>query len=133
MSRDIYVDIAAMFGDACGVRQYILDGHTPVEQKDLLTWAEWMKTHDRHVARHRSADGWYVSTLFIGLDMRLLPAELLGGPPAPPLVFETMAFGPDRSIEAQERCATWAEAERHHDAVCAEIKARGVTLREVSR
>jgi hypothetical protein len=128
VSRDIYVDIAAMFGDACGLGQYILDGHTPVEEHDPLAWGRWLKTHERHVARHRSADGWYISTLFIGLDMRLLPSELLGLPPSPPLLFETMAFAPDRSIQAQRRCATWDEAVLQHAEVCAEVEARGVTL-----
>ena len=111
------------------VQLYILDGHTPVAEPDLLAWGRWMQLHDRHVAEHRSQDrSWFVSTLFTGVNMRLFSVR---GHPAQPLLFETMAFL-GHHIEAQDRCATWDEAAKQHALVVARVeRARGIPLVEV--
>jgi hypothetical protein len=65
------------------IGRYILNGHEPVEEPDLLTWARWIETADRHV-RDTFRDDVRVSTVFLGLDM-----NVFGGPPD---LFETMVF-----------------------------------------
>jgi hypothetical protein len=86
------------------MRQYILVGHQPVACPDLMTWALWMETADRHV-RLTEQDEVTVSTVFLGLD------HAWGeGPPA---LFETMVFI-NQSGSDMERYATWDEAEAGH-------------------
>lgn len=90
--------------------KYILDGHTPVECDDVLTWGRWFETADRHVAQEER-DGVRVSTVFLGLDHRF-------GGDGPPILFETMIFGGPHD-EDQNRYCTWEEAEAGHVAMCA--------------
>jgi hypothetical protein len=90
---------------------YVLDGHTPVPEPRLERWAIWFQDADRHVRLSEQGDT-RVSTVFLGLDH--------GWGDGPALLFETMAFVGDDTV-AQERYATWAEAEeghaRHVDAI----------------
>ena len=91
--------------------RYILEGHEPVAEPDLLTWALWLETADRHVCDSFQGDV-RVSTVFLGLD------HSFGH--GPPILFETMAFIGHESI-ACERYATWAEAEEGHARIVAEV------------
>jgi hypothetical protein len=84
--------------------KYILDGHEPVEEPDLMRWAEWMEANDRQIRLTVQGDVW-VSTIFLGLDHNW--------DEGPPLLFETMVFGLTGD-EYQERYSTWAEAEQGH-------------------
>jgi hypothetical protein len=81
--------------------------HQPVPCKDLLTWARWLETADRIVAK-TNIGPLRVSTVFLGLDHAPLQGE-------PPQLFETMIFdgGEDGY---QTRCSTWDEAEKMHAA-----------------
>lgn len=88
---------------------YILDGHTPVKC-DMMTWARWFETADRHVRDTIQGDV-RVSTVFLGLD------HGFGGPP---LLFETMAFVGHDSVEL-DRYATWDEAEAGHARMVAKV------------
>jgi hypothetical protein len=86
---------------------YILINRVPVAV-DMYTWADWLRTADRHVGR-TMVGGIEISTVFMGLDH-----NFSGKGDA--LLFETMIF-PD--IETGEetymtRCATYAEAEDMH-------------------
>lgn len=83
--------------------RYILDGHQPVPEPDLLTWATWFEEADRHV-RDTKRDDVRVSTVFLGLDHGWDGRKEL---------FETMVFvnGADQGCE---RYATWDEAEAGH-------------------
>ena len=45
------------------VNRYILNGHEPVEEPDLLTWAQWFEDADRH-AKH-SRQGLYSMPSFL--------------------------------------------------------------------
>lgn len=85
-------------------RKYILQGHTPVEVADLLTWAYWMETANRHVAKTDIAHV-YISTVFLGLDQ--------GNGNGNPVLFETMIFGGPLD-GMQLRYHTWEEAEIGH-------------------
>ena len=126
---DDWVDVGAM--SVVDTLLYILDDqHAAVPADDTLTWGRWMQEHkrERKVAEHISADGWWISTIFTGVEMRIFVCE---GGPSTPLLFETMAFSPDRHIVEQYRCATWAQAQVQHAAVVALVAARGITLMEV--
>lgn len=83
--------------------KYILDGKTPVPA-DLMTWAKWFETADRHVAKDQIGDVG-ISTVFLGID------HSWGS--GPPLIFETMIFGGPHD-QHQTRASTWEEAERQH-------------------
>jgi hypothetical protein len=94
--------------------KYILDGHDPVEEPDLLKWALWFETADRHV-RDTFRDDVRVSTVFLGLDMNFGHG--------PPLLFETIVFV-NGAEQEQARYSTWAEAEEgHENAVAKTFKA----------
>lgn len=93
---------------------YILDGHTAVAA-DMMTWARWLESSidARRVAQDQVGDT-RISTVFLGLD------HSFGGG-GPPLLFETMTFGP--GDEECERCTTWEQAEAQHAAMVAKVRA----------
>lgn len=84
--------------------KYILKGKKVIKETNLLKWAEWFETADRHV-KNTKVGGVQVSTVFLGLDH-----NFFGGKP---LLFETMIFG-GRHDGYQERYTTWEEAEKGH-------------------
>jgi hypothetical protein len=94
-------------------QKYVLDGKTP-KPVDLMTWARWFETADRHVAKEE-VGSMRVSTVFLGLD------HSFGD--GPPLLFETMIFGmPEGQDEYQERCSTWEQAEAMHERALAHAR-----------
>jgi hypothetical protein len=96
---------------------YILDGHTPVPCADILTWGRWFETADRHVAETWVTPEIRVSTIFLGLDHGW-------GPPAPPILFETMVFWEGGPLDQeQERYASWDAAEQGHTAMVYRVRA----------
>jgi len=65
---------------------YVLDdAGEPLAVDDVLVWASWFETADRHVADTQIGDV-RVSTVFLGLDHRFI-----GG--GPPILYETLVFG----------------------------------------
>jgi hypothetical protein len=94
------------------VRQYILDGHTPVPCEDMATWGKWMETATRHVGDD-TFDNVRISTVFLALDHNF---DDIG----PPVLFETLVFGGKLDGE-MERCSTWDEAVAQHAAVCENV------------
>lgn len=100
--------------------RYILDATgQPVPEPDLMKWALWMETHERHVAE-TTIGASRVSTVFLGLDhsFSCLGPEM----ERIPILFETMVFGGPLD-EYQERYATRAEAEAGHAAAVAAVQA----------
>lgn len=100
------------------------DPDTPQGREAVLTWGQWMHEHgaDQRVALDRD-ERWWVSTKFMGYDMRLLVLD-----DGPPLVFETMAFVSTsdprlQKIVEQRRYATWDEAVAGHAEVLAAMRA----------
>lgn len=89
--------------------KYILNGKEAVPA-DLMTWARWLETADRHVdditiGRYR------ISTVFLGSDHQFGEG--------PPLIFETMVFVDGGSEDLWcERCTTWEQAEEMHKRGC---------------
>lgn len=85
---------------------YILDGKTPVLEPDIMKWAQWHSTANRHVRNDFLPNDIHVSTVFLGLDHRFVSE-------GEPILFETMIFGGEHN-EYQERYCTWEEAEAGH-------------------
>lgn len=98
------------------IDKYILNAEgDAVSCEDLMTWAAWFKRAseprtdgqcDRHVAvslRGEPGNEHRISTVFLGINHRFVPG--------PPLLFETMIFGPDGNADDyQERYETRFEA-----------------------
>jgi hypothetical protein len=94
---------------------YILKGHTPVLEPDLLKWAAWFETGDRIVAKTEVGAS-IISTVFLGIDHQFGAG--------PPILFETMIFTDGGNEDFQRRYQTWAEAESDHWVLVAECRAR---------
>jgi hypothetical protein len=103
--------LAGGFGAAL-TRKYILQGTKPILEPDLLTWARWFQTADRHVVETWLMPEVRVSTVFLGLDHQLGTG--------PPLLFETMCFQKGAGVQ-EWRYSTWEEAEDGHKAVVAAL------------
>jgi len=93
--------------------KYILQDKTPVPCNDLMEWARWFETADRHVAQDRIGEV-RISTVFLGLNHRFAPGA--------PLLFETMIFGGSHDGH-QERCTFWDQAEKQHADAVALVRA----------
>jgi hypothetical protein len=115
--------------------QYILRGHEPVLEEDLLTWGRWFEENDRHVRLTRVGP-YTVSTVFLGLDHSFARH-------GPPILFETMCwidlpqdhgvFKSGRTmLDECERCSTWDEAEAQHDAMIAKLREPGDAVEELT-
>ena len=91
---------------------YILDDdHNVVKASDVWQWSMWFETFDTRRVDLTEIDGVRISTVFLGLDHRMIGDE------DRPLVFETMIFDGEHD-GYYERCCTWDEAvEEHQKAV----------------
>lgn len=85
--------------------KYILDGHKAIACDDLMKWAKWLETANRHVAKTNLPNDVTVSTVFLGLNHQCGDGE--------PILFETMVFG-GKHDEEMERYSTWKQAEQGH-------------------
>ncbi len=85
--------------------EYILDGHKPVIENDLMKWGAWFETADRRVVKTTLSKDVEVSTVFLGLDHSFGKG--------PPILFETMVFG-GKFDQEMDRYSTWEEAEKGH-------------------
>lgn len=95
--------------------KYILDGHKVVECDDLMEWAQWFETADRHVDKTMVGDI-KVSTVFLGLDHRFGEGE--------PELFETMIFDDGGEFDEEMwRYATWEEAVAGHKKAVEKVEA----------
>lgn len=111
-SQKLAEEIATAFELRLKNRHWVLDGHTPCPVSDLLEWARWLETADRHVAADVVA-GVRVSTIFLGLDHQWGEG--------PPILFETMIF--EGYYDGYcSRCCTWDQAETQHAAALARVK-----------
>lgn len=102
---------------------FILDGREPVAVDDLIAWGRWLERSDRRVAKTEVGQGVEVSTVFLGIDHHF-------GPGGPPLLFETMTFGPEGGDSFRDhlfgdccdRYSTWDQAEAGHAAICEQVR-----------
>jgi hypothetical protein len=92
---------------------FILEGHTPVPCKDFVKWA--MSYEDRgRIVQQDQIRGYWVSTVFLGINTRLS---------GKPLLFETMAFlNHKATYEFTLRYSTWDEAVAGHALTCERLK-----------
>lgn len=89
--------------------KWILDKDHKLIEVDLLTWAKWFESEERHVAK-TEVKGKLVSTVFLGIDH-----GFDFSPEAKPLLFETMIFPLGSWSDLYcDRYATWEEAEEGH-------------------
>jgi len=79
-------------------QHWMLDGHTPV-RTSFLRWGLWYDTADRQVG-FAEVGPYRVSTIFLGLNH-----DLSGD--GPPILFETMIFGPVEPEVLAERIASF--------------------------
>ena len=100
---------------------YILDGHTPVKEPDLMKWVKWFETANR-IVKKDTADVTFngekvgkidISTVFLSTD------HSFGG--GEPVLFETMVFG-GKLDQEMDRCSTWEAAEKMHELMCEKVK-----------
>lgn len=102
---------------------YVLDadGRTPVQVTEPMEWAikaeQGMRDGSFRVG-HDMVGKSEVSTVFLGTDMN---HGLWDGPP---VLFETMVFGPGGEVESCDRCCTWDEAEKLHEHVVQKLRNR---------
>lgn len=92
---------------------YALRGKLAVPVSSMEDWAKEFDWDTRHVASTRIGGIW-ISTVFVGIDMRYGDG--------PPLLFETMAFRGGEGDDC-ERSSTWEEAEAQHKAMVAKVRA----------
>ena len=89
--------------------KYKLEGHKAVPCEDLMEWARWFETADRHVAKTiLKGPGNIdikVSTVFLSLNHNWGEGN--------PILFETMVFGGPLD-QRMERYGTWDEADAGH-------------------
>jgi len=87
---------------------YIIDENKNIVQEpDLIKWANWYETHNRHIGKDYVGRA-KISTVFLGIDHNL---NRVG----PPILWETMIFGGPLDME-QFRCAgSWEQAEAMHE------------------
>lgn len=81
------------------------DGRTPIREPDLLKWAQWFETADRHVAEDTCREV-RVSTVFLGLNHRLIGS-------GPPILWETLIVGGERDGD-MERYTSYEDAVEGH-------------------
>ena len=95
--------------------RYMLDAdHNPYEADDLMDWAKAFEECDRRVGDDEVGEV-RVSTIFLALD------HSFGS--GPPLLFETMVFGPESHplVGEMDRYETWDQAEAGHKAMLARL------------
>lgn len=98
---------------------WILDSRgQPVQEPDLERWAHWMThPHARRVAWTEVGE-WTVSTVFLGIDHSF-------GHGPPPVLWETMVFGPEPWSDAQWRYTNREAALAEHDQIAEHVRRGG--------
>lgn len=91
------------------MKKYILKGKKVVETKDFIEWGKWLEIQNRIVKQQVLKNGYFVSTVFLGLDHGF-------GRSKKPIVFETAVFPNKKNLRDVDlrRYATWTEAEKGH-------------------
>jgi hypothetical protein len=86
---------------------YILNSElVPVSCEDIKTWARWMETAERTLAKDKTRGGVLVSTVFLGLDHNFTSY-------GPAVLYETMIFCGPLDLD-QARYSTYADAMAGH-------------------
>src|SRR5215475_12780845 len=92
------------------IDRYILDEHgEPKPEPDLMKWARWFETAERHVGNTTLPGGIRISTIFLDLDHSFSFTE-----DAKPMLWETIVFKPDRESMSMQRYRSRAAAIAGH-------------------
>lgn len=95
---------------------YILDeSKTPRKAKNLREVSEFLSNEQNRRVGEDTIFGTRISTVFLVLDHNYFEH-------GPPLLFETMIFGPGESGELIGRCSTWKQAVQMHLRTVEEIR-----------
>jgi hypothetical protein len=100
---------------------YSLIGHEPIRFDEIGEWADaWrlLVARRAHIVRQEQIGGSFLSTAFLGFDHNYRDT-------GPPLLFETMRFDTESTVEA--RYTTWEEAEAGHEAIATRLRAEILT------
>ena len=92
---------------------YILVNKKAIPEPDPIKWSKSRKKSNWLVKKSIAGDV-EVSTVFLGIDHSFSGSK-------EPLLFETMVFGGDLDQE-MNRCSTWKQAEKMHEAMCNRVK-----------
>jgi len=96
--------------------KYILVGHEPVAEPDLIVWTKWCKKSNRVIKNEKfEGRGMAVKTVFLVLDHSFEDGTT-------PIVFETMVFGGEFD-GWQRRYCTWQQSVVGHDDCVASLLA----------
>lgn len=103
-----------------GSNLYLLDDeNNPVETDDVVAWGQMMQNLSKRLVAVDMIDGTRVSTVFLGMDHGF-------GRRGPPVLWETMVFGPNGGGQECERYRSLDEAKLGHALMIARVlKRRG--------
>lgn len=101
-------------------KYWILDDERQLVETDMMTWARWFETAERHVALTET-QLFRISTVFLGFDQSFSER-------GPPILFETMVFERQPHLRRwfdgtlresfedleQLRYSSWDDAELNH-------------------
>ena len=96
--------------------KYIIQDGKVVPEPDLIKWAMWFETADRHVALDKLPGGISVSTVFLGLDHRFTRQGQ-----EDPILWETLITG-GQFNEGMARYTSVEAALHGHKVAVAKIK-----------
>jgi hypothetical protein len=100
--------------------RFILDADgEPVPEPDLMRWAQWFQSTDRHLALTELGELGTISTVFLGIDHNFSSARVQ------PVLWETMVFG-GLFDQEMERYRSRAAALAGHEEIVARCRAAGV-------
>jgi hypothetical protein len=102
----------------------VVDAGPMLDPRALRRFAAFRGDPDRWIVAKTGNDEIEVSTVFLGVDHRLMGA-------GPPLVFETMVFRRGAS-DGCVRCSTWAQAEANHRDMVALVFGEAMKRKEPS-
>lgn len=95
-------------------RYFILDDENRPKPVDLMTWGRWFENNSRRVDFTQITSALSVSTVFLGIDHRHFGS-------GPPILFETMVFGGDDTLECH-RYVSWDDAVTGHRATVRRLR-----------
>lgn len=90
--------------------KYILDDRgNPVECDTLFEWGKWFEeSFDKRKVQQDNIRGYFISTVFLGVDYNF------GYENDIPILYETMIFKGEETLDFCERYATKEEALKRH-------------------
>lgn len=95
----------------------------------LLEWGTLFEDLEYKIVAQVRIRGWFVSTVWLGLDHGMWNWGTVGAEPYQPMIFETMVFDPWGDEQMQDRYATEAEAKDGHELACAWVREQSTGIK----